>query len=233
MRESLDSPTCPSPLLARLVRLDVTLAWLSSFQSSSDTLQEGSLLPSIRHGSERSSRKGYAMRIRPDVIAGLRSLFKDGATYSGLLRFILKQLPEEEADMLVIQHYLMEAFSVPFFCGVKKNVGSTGNDDYYATINTWLIPRILSTRSTWMGIDHAEQAGAWWKTQKVTDPAQFPRGKPSWLSSASWESLSPVEQEKVAAAATSCAVLSEEVLLLSRLAERLQRRISELESQGS
>jgi hypothetical protein len=172
------------------------------------------------------------MLIRPDVVAGLRRLFADGATYSGLLRFILKQLPEEEVDMLVIQRYVMEAFSVPFSCPTRKNVASIANDDHYATINTWLIPRILSARSTWMGAEHPKQVGAWWETQTITEPGQLPTGKPSWLSTASWESLSPTEQEKLAAAETSCAVLSEEVLLLSRLAERLQRRLSELGPEG-
>ena len=170
------------------------------------------------------------MMLRADVIAGLRSLFKEGATYSGLLRYILKQ-HSEELPSQTVQQYFMEAFRIPFFCGIKRKVESPNNDDYYAQIDSWLIARILSMRTSWMEAGSSDSSEpTWWDTLPLTPPDQFQRGKPAWLSQESWESLLPTEQENLAAVATSCDVLSEHVLMLARLSEQLQRQISQLDS---
>lgn len=170
------------------------------------------------------------MEPRSDVVSGLRKLFAEGATYSGLLRYILKQHVAEELKQSDVQRYLVEAFDVPFFCPVRKNVKSRQNDDYYTQIDTWLIADIVAARASWLGTHDSESPeSAWWDTLPLKEPDQFPEGKPLWLSSASWEALSPDEREKMSAAATSCEVLWQKVLLLARLAEQLQRRVSELD----
>ncbi len=171
------------------------------------------------------------MLMKPEVIAGLRTHFIAGATYSGLLRYILKEHAGEELDAITIQSYLMQAFSISFFCPLRKNTNSRRNDDYYATIDTWLIPEILSTRESWMRSEASNSTEPpWWDNLTITNPEAFPRGKPSWISDSSWQALLPPEQEGLAAAATSCGVLSERLTLMARLAEQLQRKISELET---
>ncbi len=171
------------------------------------------------------------MELRFDIITGLRNLFKSGATYSGLLRYLLKQHSEDEVSTELFQRYLMEAFSIPFHCGIKRNVSLEGNDDQYALIDTWFIPRVLSMRRSWATSDEGDsEHRPWWLALSLTEPEHFPTGKPSWMSDSSWSALSPTEQEKVASATTSCHVLAEEVLLMSRLAERLQRTVAELQN---
>lgn len=173
------------------------------------------------------------MELRPDVVSGLRSLFKAGATYSGFLRYILNQHSGDELHAEIIRSYIMEAFSISFFLPVRRNVDSQQNDNCYAEIDTWMIPEILSTSGAELAVDDTDESVPWWESLDLQTPDQFPTGKPAWLSSSSWEALSPTEREKVATATTSCSVLSQNLLVMARLAEQLQRRIDELDSQKS
>jgi hypothetical protein len=49
--------------------------------------------------------------MRLELIAGLRRVFTDGATFSGLLRYLIDQHPEGRVSPGVVREYLMEAGS--------------------------------------------------------------------------------------------------------------------------
>ncbi len=170
------------------------------------------------------------MTLKPEAIEGLRNQFIAGATFSGLLRYLLDQHSGEQLSAQAIQLYFAEAFSIPFFGGVKKDASRRENDRHYATIDTWLITRVISTSDAWLqqSLNGTSQS-FWWNDLDLNTGDQFSRGKPEWLSEESWGALSSVEQERIAAAVTSCEVLSQDVLVLARLAEELQRQLSDLQ----
>jgi len=168
------------------------------------------------------------------TIIGLRQRFADGATFSGLLRYLLDQHPEEKVTAGMVREYIMEAFSVPFHQSIKMDVDNPSNDDVYAAVNAFLLLEIVSARSHWHTSPRSEGGEkTWMDNLQLTDGAQLQRSRteqsPSGISEAGLAALSASERERLYEMEVGSRALWERVLVLARLAEQLQRKLCQLE----
>lgn len=159
-----------------------------------------------------------------DVVTGMRRLFMTGSTYSGLLRFI-KTRCGDQVHSSEIRRYFREAFHIEFLVPVRRDVTKRENDDAYALIDAWLVPDIISKSSDWIHPDDV----CWWQSA-TENPVQQLDGKPRWLSETGWNKLSSREQDSIRIVSNSCSALERKVAIFARLAEQLQRNISEAPS---
>jgi hypothetical protein len=168
------------------------------------------------------------------VITGLRQLFARGATFSGLLRYIVSQHPGERVTPATVREYLMDAFAIPFHEPIRMDVESPASDVLCAAVTAFLIPEIVSARPRWDGEPgSAEGARDWLDDLPVRDAGQVQEPSTATphpgISAAGWAALSIAERERLAQMEAGNRLLWERVQVLARLAEQLQRRICELE----
>ena len=78
---------------------------------------------------------------RTDVIKELRALFKDGATFSGLLHYLQTRHNGAPLDHWTIRDYLQEAFALPIVRYVEPAEGPHLSPDRLAVLNRTLLPR--------------------------------------------------------------------------------------------
>jgi hypothetical protein len=176
------------------------------------------------------------MTLRPELIAGLRQLLADGATLSGLVKYVLEQHPKEGMTQGVIRAYLMEAFSVPFHERLRKDVSSADSHDFYARLNLFYLPEIVAGSPAWYaaGVPNGE-GQSWLDHYRADDDGRSkppePGKPPAGISEASWAVLSAAERERVQQMDVNERDLGNRVRMLAHLAERLQRKVSELQKE--
>ncbi len=170
--------------------------------------------------------------MNPDVLQGLRRLFLEGTTFSGILRY-LQQINGGKVAQGAFRLALVEAFGHPFQGGIPVNTEDPANDAFYALLGAHLIPEIVASRSQW---ESGSETGSkpWFDdlpdTAEGRESPSHPGRPPAGLGEEAWASLSPAEQERVGNLERENRALWERVLLFARLAEQLQRRASELEA---
>src|SRR5437762_17538 len=89
------------------------------------------------------------MSTRPEVIGELRSLFKDGATPSRLIRHIVERHNGERTFHSLIQAYFLDAFGVPIVRGLNPADDYQHADLRYAFLNEQLVHEMIQKRSEW------------------------------------------------------------------------------------
>lgn len=169
------------------------------------------------------------MKPKPEVVEGLRELFIKGATYSGLLRYILNHHGGEVPRQLVYSYWHV-AFSSALFQPIKKEVGCKANDEYYSQLTSRLIPEIIRNGETWITDAESE---TWWNDLEMDSSPVCESEKPTWMSTESWDSLTDAERQQLAQTIQNGEIQYQQKRLLARLAEQLQRQLSELEAANS
>jgi len=178
------------------------------------------------------------MTLRLELIAELRQLLLDGTTLSGLVGHILEQHSGESTSQSLVRAYLMEAFSIPFHERIRKDVGSAESHDFYARANLFFLPEFVAASAAWHGSGERNGEEKSWLDSFRSD--DFPRPKasedgnpPLGISDASWAALSPSERERIEQMESNERTLVDRVLILAHLAERLQRKVAELQKEHS
>jgi hypothetical protein len=178
------------------------------------------------------------MSLRPELIAELRQLLLDGTTLSGLVGHILEQHSGDSTSQSLVRAYLMEAFSIPFHERIRKDVTSAESHDFYARANLFFLSEFVAASIAWHG--NCERNGedtSWLDSFRSDD---FPRPKapkdgnpPTGISEATWAALSPSERESIKQMESNERTLTDRVLMFAHLAERLQRKVAELQKEPS
>lgn len=171
------------------------------------------------------------MTVRPEVIDELRSLFKEGATPSRLMRQIAERHADEPDQYGLIQEYFLEAFAVPIVRGLKPQDDFRNTGMQYAFLNHHLLHELAVRRSEW-DAEH-DRDSQWLDGAAVTDHetrvSSLERPALPELRRI-WSDLTADERAAVLRASATSAGHLETVKLLARLAERLQSRVNELEA---
>jgi hypothetical protein len=89
------------------------------------------------------------MRVRPEVIAELRALFKTGATPSRLISHIAERHRAEPALHALIQEYFWPAFAVPLVRGLQCPGAHGPVDLRDAFLNEQLVHDLIEKRPEW------------------------------------------------------------------------------------
>jgi hypothetical protein len=178
------------------------------------------------------------MSTRPEVINELRSLFKDGATPSRLIRHIVERHAGDRTVHALIQGYFHDAFGIPIVRGLSPIDDYQHADLRYAFLNEHLVHEIIQRRSEWDsgGGVGTSGSGSWLDTLSATDAKQRISAMQSVTLpdlSRCWSQLTPDEQYYITMSMASANGLCETVKALSRLAECLQQKIVELEAATS
>jgi hypothetical protein len=171
------------------------------------------------------------MADRTNLIDDLRNRFKDGATPSELIRRILSVLGNT-ISYTELCDVLQEAFHLPV---VRISLSSTAprHDHRGAILNKTLLMEIVQRRSDWDApCSHTLPVKPSWmdclSQETLEDIVNKVRAAPfPGLSDTSWSMLRPKEQEALYAHLVSSIVISQRVEVLSKLAERLQEKLSE------
>jgi hypothetical protein len=178
------------------------------------------------------------MTLRPEVITGLRQLLIDGATLSGLVKYVQAQRLEESMSQGVIRAYLMEAFTVPIHERLRKDLDSPDSHDFFARLNVFVLPEIVAASPAWYApaqrngeekawIDHCRSDDIGRSTPP--EPGKPPEG----FSEASWSALSTAERERIRQMDVNERDLWDRLRVLAHLVERLQRKIAEVQRETS
>jgi len=88
------------------------------------------------------------MDIRSEVVTELRSLFRDGATPSRLIRRIVELHPGE-THFYLIQDYFREAFGVPIVRGLSRLDDYQRADLRLAYLNQMLLHEMIEKKTEW------------------------------------------------------------------------------------
>jgi hypothetical protein len=167
------------------------------------------------------------MNLRPEVVVELRSLFKEGATPSRLIRHIVERHDDDSDYFGLIQFYFMEAFAVPIVRGLQPLDDYRHADLRYAFLNDDLLHNMVEKRGEW---DTGNGADSWLDSLVAHDGmAQLERARtvvPTELHQC-WPSLTPKEREYIHLLIASSRGMSERAKILSRLAECLQQQVNE------
>lgn len=173
----------------------------------------------------------------PQVVAELRSLFKDGATPSRLIRHIVDRHPGEERLHFLVQDYFREAFAVGLVRISKRALDEPDSADLpLAFLNIHLTHEMVGTRPKWDRDDSSPANGrpSWLAPLSATDEAALiEQTQPVTLPELAgcWDRLDPIAQAYVRRVLGNADALYERVQILARLAERLQQKVLELEDQ--
>jgi hypothetical protein len=179
--------------------------------------------------------KETVMNTRPEVIRELRTLFKEGATPSRLIRHIAERHDGERNLHSLIQAYFLDAFGVPIVRGLRPTDDYQHADLRYAFLNEQLLHEMIQERSEWDTQDGARTNGtvSWLDSLNASDDQRrIHQAQAVVLPDLSrcWSQLTPAEQHFIHQSMASANGLNETVKILSRLAECLQQRIVELEA---
>jgi hypothetical protein len=174
------------------------------------------------------------MKTRPEVIEELRTLFKNGATPSRLIRHIAARHDDEERLHFLVQDYFMEAFGIPIVRGLDPTDDYQPSDFRHAFLSEQLLHQMIEKLSEWhTRADGSTKDDEPWFTGLVATPDEARMGQaqsaPVPDLAGCWPKLSQKEQSYMRAIMASANGLHETVKILSRLAETLQQKIDELE----
>jgi hypothetical protein len=172
------------------------------------------------------------MRTRPEVVHELRSLFKEGATPSALIRHVIARHEGERNLHPLIQAYFREAFGVPIVRGLSPTDDYRQADLRCAFLNEQLAHEMVQRRGEWDSPGGDESGGAWLDALSASDDQQRLsqlQAPPPELGRC-WPQLTPSEQSFIQRSLASANGLYEAVKILSRLAECLQQKIVRLEA---
>lgn len=165
----------------------------------------------------------------PHVVAALRSLFTAGATPSRLIRLVVAHHPDDPDWHHLVQRYFREAFMVPTVRIMNDRDAWEEMDLSHWDLNIHLLHRMVENRSTWLQ-DVTFDQDSWLDSLVATDePELIKQSQPPAEVAESWSELPIQVREYVRRITGNAKALHERVLILARLAEQLQQRVSELE----
>jgi hypothetical protein len=175
------------------------------------------------------------MNIKPLVVEELRALFREGSTPSRLIQHIIERHEGEQNCYSFIQAYFREAFGVDIVRGLRPLDKYQHSDLRDAFLNNDLLHEIVEKQSTWnLDANHAEAANASWLaglTAKSIDEHYDKAAQGVAELGDLWNRLDPKEQAFIQRMVAGDNWNYEQIKILIRLAERLQQRVTELESQ--
>lgn len=172
---------------------------------------------------------------RPEVVCELRSLFKEGATPSRLIRHIAERHSGEARLHLLTHLYFQEAFGIPIVRDLNPIDAYQQADLRYAFLNEQLIQEMVQKREEWdaaNGLASGERA-SWLDTLTASDHQQrLNRIQATAIPELSrcWPQLTADEQHYIQRSLATANGLYETVKILSRLVECLQQRLIEEEA---
>ncbi|MCI0459148.1 MAG: hypothetical protein L0Z62_19500 [Gemmataceae bacterium] len=169
---------------------------------------------------------------RPQVVAELRALFREGNTPSRLIKHIVACHPGEQHLFSLIQQYFREAFAVPLVRVTNRPEDYASDDLRFAHLNVHLIHQIIQHRHEWDTPAEPGPGGepGWLDALVATDEVELiQQAEPANLAefSPSWDQLDPQVQKYIKRLFGNVNALYEKVLILARLAERLQQRAAD------
>jgi hypothetical protein len=174
------------------------------------------------------------MTDRTQLIEDLRIRLLDGATPSRLIQQILVAMGDA-ISYAELCDLLQRAFQLPVARISPSSLGPQ-HDHRGVVLNKTILPEIVQRRAEW---DAARPHGyaveqSWMDGLSLPTPEAIGnevRAAPiPGLSLASWGVLTPEEQDILHGNLTSALVFSQRIEVLSRLVERLQEKICELET---
>jgi hypothetical protein len=168
------------------------------------------------------------------LITDLRQMFRNGATPSRLIQHLVCHHDGKENWFDFVQTCFREAFSVSFVRIPDQIERVDFNDLSLAHLNKDLVHEMIQTRHLW-DTDQGGQQGChspWLDSLTAQDDVErfrqlHPGTNP--ILAKSWPHLEPKAQKHVQMRLANADSYYERVLILARLAERLQQRIVELE----
>jgi hypothetical protein len=169
---------------------------------------------------------------RAKLVQDLRNRLKDGATPSRLIREIIAQLGDTISSKEV-QEILAESFQLPIVrLGPSRDLDQKSYRQ--GILNRTLLAEIIENRDRWEAMmSSSPRNPSWLDGLNVAGPEEVRKkldaGCYPGLSRESWAALSADEQQTLLVQLASGQVLSDRLEMLSRLAERLQEKIDELE----
>lgn len=171
------------------------------------------------------------MNLHPEIIRELRTLFKDGATPSRLIRHIVERHEGERSYHALIQAYFFEAFGVPMVRGLSPTDDYQHADLRYAFLNEQLLHEMIQKRSEWENRDEkgTNGAGTWLDSLRANDDHQRLQQAQETLPPdlrRCWPLLTAEEQYYIQLSMASANGVFETVKILARLIERLQQKVS-------
>jgi hypothetical protein len=178
------------------------------------------------------------MNPRPEVVSELRSMFKEGATPSHLIRHIVERHEGEQNYHALIQMYFLEAFGIPIVRGLNPTDHYQHVDLRYAFLNEQLVHDMIQKRDEWdVGVDAgACGTGSWLDPLRAGDDQkrinQVQAATIPELSQC-WAQLTPKEQYFIQRTLATANGLYESVKILARLAECLQQQLAGLHASPS
>jgi len=175
------------------------------------------------------------MNTNPLVVEELRALFRDGATPSRLIQHIVERHDEEQNCYSLIQAYFREAFGVNMVRGLRPLDKYQHSDLRDAFLNDDLLHEMVEKQSTWnRAANHRELGNATWlaglTATSLDDHFHEAASGMAELGNL-WNRLDPKEQAVIQRLIAGNSWKYEQVQILIQLAERLQQRVNELESQ--
>ena len=161
-------------------------------------------------------------------VGELRSLFKEGATPSWLIRHIVEHHEGQRGLHGLIQAYFFEAFGIPIVRGLNPNDDFRHSDLRYAFLNEHLVHDMIEKRAEW---DHGFEGQTGWldSLEASDDQERFGRLQATDIPelSACWSKLTVKEQSFIQRSMATTNGLYESIKILSRLAECLQQQLLE------
>jgi hypothetical protein len=174
------------------------------------------------------------MSISPTFVHELRTLFKQGATPSKLIRQILLRHPQEHHWRQLVQDYFWEAFAVPLVRMPTKPHDLDQLTLRYAHFNRHLVHQMIQMRPKWdvnYGGDSSSE-NSWLNGLPATDDlALREQADPTIVPELAdaWASFDPKAQKYIKELMGSFNALYERVVILAQLAECLQGQVAEAE----
>jgi|SRR5579872_1681526 len=178
------------------------------------------------------------MNTRTEIINELRSLFKDGATPSRLIRHIVERHEGERSLHALIQSYFLEAFGIPIVRGLNPTDDFQHTDLHYSFLNEQLIHDMVQKRSEWDAgfVAGSSETESWLDSLKAADDDQrISQVQSVAISELSrcWPNMTPKEQAYIQGSLATANGLYQSVKILARLAECLQQQVAELQATTS
>jgi hypothetical protein len=166
----------------------------------------------------------------PRVIAELRALFKAGATPSRLVRHIVAEHGTTPDTDRLVRAYFREAFGVPMFRASADLLTLPPEQLPFAGITARTVHQMVENRTEW---DTEGTARSWMESLAATDVGELftqthPEREPGF--DVVWQQLDEPTRNSLRRLISSNQLLSEQVAILSRLAEQLQQQVMDLQS---
>jgi hypothetical protein len=168
------------------------------------------------------------------VVDELRAMFRDGSTPSRLIQHIVDRHDGERNCYSLVQAYFREAFGVNMIRGLRPLDRYHHSDLRDAFLNKDLLHEMVEMQATWNHDAHQVEADTSWLTGlsvlSFDDHCnEAAAGVPEIRDL--WNRLDPKVQAVIERLVAGGIFTYEQVKILTRLAERLQQRVNELERQ--